>query len=161
MHRYRFKLKKKIFLFLIIFIIFILIIVLQDTIYDLILECSNNTNLGENNTNPGGNNINPGGSSGYFKVVLHARTDTDRLADFLQDRKNAGCFNIRQAGIKLSPPRYTNLSSFSELESRIARYVHINHNNIFYRGSPQNTIINNRLLSKIRDLHENVPVDFV
>lgn len=148
MQCYRFK-----FPFYKIFFIFISIILF--TYIDIVIE------YGILLSSQGGQNINPGGQNSFLNLVLNPITDTDRLADFLEERKNMGYSNISQAGIKLSHPRRTIFTPYNEAQSRIARYVNINHDNIFYRGSPQNTTIDDSLLSKIRDLHENVPTDFV
>jgi hypothetical protein len=94
----------------------------------------------------------------FFNTVLNPEpyTDTDKLADYLEYRR--GNIYVSNAGIKFS--RSPTVNPFNEYFSRIARYVRANHNDVFYRIGPNNTPINDQLISRIRSFRENVPINF-
>lgn len=104
----------------------------------------------------------PGGGNDYtshLSNTIHLeRTDTDRLANYLETLR--GLKTINKAGIHLNES-YVKTSFHDEEYSRIARYVYKIHPDIFKnRGSPGSTVINDSLLLSIRSLGENVPPHF-
>lgn len=114
---------------------------------------------------PSGQNFNSGENSShnnskFFDTVLNSNTntDTDRLANYLVRHQND--IYVGRAGIKFSTAPDSRISFFNEEYSRIARFVKSYHNGVFDRGSPQNTWITDDLLSKIKNIKENVPYDF-
>lgn len=115
--------------------------------------------------NPQPNNPQPGGpqpvqasnnnhNRNFFDTIVD--WDTDRLADWLDD--------IYQ---KWKPHKLTMKDTnirFHKKEddySIIADYIKRHYNGIFLPQQPQHTVVNDSLISKIRDLKQNVPSDFI
>ena len=93
--------------------------------------------------------------------------DTEILARHFEIAMNGGNKLVDQTGIKFSDPtshgfrNRTTGGQYYETASRIARYININHRgDIFYWLGPQKTPLSSELIQKIRNLNENVPVNF-
>ena len=129
-------------------------------IIDYTILCEGLSGSGQGPLNNGASSMGNGQNhhnSKYFSTIL--RFDTDTLADFLESKKS--CNYIGNTGIKFSTPNpnIPGMNPYNEEISRIARFVRANHD-FFYRVGPNNTPIEDSLISGIRDLKKNVPTNF-
>jgi hypothetical protein len=104
----------------------------------------------------------PGGGNDrtmHLSTVINPETDTDRLADHLQNFRGNGNQMVNTAGIHFG--NSYNIHNFHDpQQSLIARYVNRTHPDIFNERNPSRTIISNNLILRIRRLRENVPAGF-
>jgi hypothetical protein len=88
--------------------------------------------------------------------------DSTRLAHFFETNKDNGHFFVKDAGIRFTKiQRQPIRELFYEDYSRMARYFHMAYPRYIFQGRyPQNTIITHELIQKLKDLHENVPLNY-
>ena len=94
----------------------------------------------------------------YHNTVTGSITDTERLANHLEQHERAGARFVNRAGIRFTTGDVV-LGTYNEEMSRIARWVREEHN-VFYTTGPDNTTIDDNLIWSLRRMRWNVPGDF-
>jgi len=103
-------------------------------------------------------NRNPIPIPDYHTTTTGSITDTERLANYLEEHERAGARFVNRAGIRFTTGDVV-LGTYNEEMSRIARWVRRFHN-VFYTPGPDNTPIDDNLIWSLRRMRRNVTADF-
>ena len=104
-------------------------------------------------------NRNPIPTPDYHIITTGSITDTERLANYLEEHERAGARFVNRAGIRFTTGNVV-LGTYNEEMSRIARWVREDFHNVFYTPGPDNTRIDDNLIWSLRRMRQNVPADF-
>lgn len=112
---------------------------------------------GEGNPNPFGGG--PTGALLYLDPGL-SETDTDKLANYLEEKKAQGARFMADAQIKFTRDRIVILAPHHPAHSLTARFVRNRDPSLFHAVGPQFTPITDTLIASIRSMHQNVELRY-